>query len=102
MDLSRFFDDNAYKVELPGNYGISSTFNVSDLSPYEDDNSIDSRMSPFQLGETATLGPSKSNENLSNKSPMESNFGLMIREILKTQNLIFYQPTIYFNVSLCS
>ncbi|XP_071737836.1 uncharacterized protein [Rutidosis leptorrhynchoides] len=31
--------DNAYKVELPGDIAVSSTFNVSDLMPYlEDDN----------------------------------------------------------------
>ena len=28
---------NAYKVDLPGDYGVSATFNVSDLSPYFDD-----------------------------------------------------------------
>ncbi|GJT11497.1 transposon ty3-I gag-pol polyprotein [Tanacetum coccineum] len=27
-------NDNAYKVELPGHYGVSDTFNVADLSPY--------------------------------------------------------------------
>ncbi|GJX91372.1 reverse transcriptase domain-containing protein [Tanacetum coccineum] len=27
-------NDNAYKVELPGHYGVSNTFNVADLSPY--------------------------------------------------------------------
>ena len=26
--------DNAYKIELPGKYNVSGTFNVADLSPY--------------------------------------------------------------------
>jgi len=28
-------NDNAYKVDLPGEYNVSATFNVSDLSPYD-------------------------------------------------------------------
>ena len=31
--------DNAYKVELPGDYGVSCTCNITDLKPhFEDDN----------------------------------------------------------------
>ena len=40
-------NDNAYK--LPGEYGVSDTFNVSDLSPFF--NSTESRTTPFQEGE---------------------------------------------------
>ena len=29
--------ENAYKIELPGDYGVSATFNVSDISPYYED-----------------------------------------------------------------
>ena len=28
---------NAYKLDLPGDYGVSTTFNVVDLSPYYDE-----------------------------------------------------------------
>ena len=30
-------NDNAYKVNLLGEYGVSATFNVADLSPYLED-----------------------------------------------------------------
>ena len=39
--------DNAYILDLPGDDGVSTTFNVADLSPFEFDD-IDSRTSPFQ------------------------------------------------------
>ena len=45
-------NNNAYKVELPGDYGVSATFNVSDLSPYEPDNYLsDLRAKSSQQGE---------------------------------------------------
>nr|GEW31484.1 RNA-directed DNA polymerase [Tanacetum cinerariifolium] len=30
-------NDNAYKIELPGHYNVSTIFNVADLSPYKGD-----------------------------------------------------------------
>ena len=72
---------------------------MSNHSPYEDDELINSRTSPFQSGENVALEQPKPNMNLANKSLMESNFGFMVHEVLKAQNLVFDQPTIYFNVS---
>ncbi|XP_071918755.1 uncharacterized protein [Coffea arabica] len=34
-------NDNAYKLELPGEYGVHATFNVSDLSPFHADDEFD-------------------------------------------------------------
>ena len=28
-------NDNAYKLDLPGEYSVNATFNVSDLSPFD-------------------------------------------------------------------
>ena len=39
-------NDKAYKLDLPGEYNISATFNVSDLSPF--DVGDHSRMNPFE------------------------------------------------------
>ena len=39
-------NDNAYKVDLLGEYNVSATFNVSDLSPF--DVGEDSRSNPFE------------------------------------------------------
>jgi hypothetical protein len=39
-------NNNAYKLDLPGEYNISATFNVSDLSPF--DVGDDSRANPFE------------------------------------------------------
>ena len=41
-------NDNAYKVDLPGEYNVSATFNVADLSLY--DAVGDSRTNPFEEG----------------------------------------------------
>jgi hypothetical protein len=47
-------NDNAYKIDLPGDYGVSPTFNVPDLSPFFGDEVLESRMTPFQVGEDDT------------------------------------------------
>ena len=41
-------NDNAYKLDLPGEYNVFATFNVSDLNPF--DVGVDSRTNPFEEG----------------------------------------------------
>uniref|UniRef100_A0A2N9H3H4 Integrase catalytic domain-containing protein n=1 Tax=Fagus sylvatica TaxID=28930 RepID=A0A2N9H3H4_FAGSY len=55
--------ENAYKIELPGDYGVSATFNVSDLSPYYEDqeDQVDLGASLHQPGETDTGVSNKPN-----------------------------------------
>ena len=40
-------NDNAYKLELPSSYGVSSTFNVADLIPFHEKDMLPSLMSSF-------------------------------------------------------
>ncbi|XP_021759479.1 uncharacterized protein LOC110724369 [Chenopodium quinoa] len=42
-------NDNAYKVDLGGQFEVSSTFNVGDLAPYLEDDEL--RATPFEEGE---------------------------------------------------
>jgi len=45
-------NNNAYKLDLPTDFGASPTFNVSDLKPYmENEDELESRTTPFQEGE---------------------------------------------------
>lgn len=43
-------NDNAYKLELPGEFKVSPTFNVSDLAPYIADDEEVLRTEPSQEG----------------------------------------------------
>src|SRR3954465_15417172 len=44
--------DNAYKLELPADFGVSPTFNIADLKPYlGEDDELPSRTTSIQQGE---------------------------------------------------
>ena len=44
-------NDNAYKIDLPSEYNVCATFNVSDLSLFDaDGGALDLRTNPFQEG----------------------------------------------------
>ena len=41
-------NENAYKIDLPGDFNVLATFNVRDLSPYlEDNEDLDLRTKSF-------------------------------------------------------
>ena len=45
-------NDNAYKLELHADFGVSPTFNIADLKPYlGEDDELSSRTTSFQEGE---------------------------------------------------
>jgi hypothetical protein len=45
-------NNNTYRLELPINFGVSPTFNISDLRPYlGEEDEMPSRMTPIQEGE---------------------------------------------------
>ena len=46
FEVLKMINDNAYKLDLLGEYNISVTFNVSDLSPF--DVGDNSRTNPFE------------------------------------------------------
>jgi hypothetical protein len=59
-------NDNTYKLELPPEFGVSPTFNISDLRPYfGEEDEMSSRTTSMQEGEndedintSATIIPS--------------------------------------------
>jgi hypothetical protein len=55
--------ENAYKIELSGDYVVFATFNVSDLSPYYEnqEDQVNLGASLHQLGETDTGVSNKPN-----------------------------------------
>ncbi|GKV11634.1 hypothetical protein SLEP1_g22874 [Rubroshorea leprosula] len=55
-------NDNAYKLELPGEYNVSATFNVSDLSPF--DGVASTNFIPLVLVASWTTGQGKNDPDV--------------------------------------
>ena len=52
FEILEHINDNAYKVDLSSDYGVSTTFSIPDLSPYLDDNYLkDLRANSLSQGE---------------------------------------------------
>ena len=63
FQIIKKINDNAYQLDLPVDYGVHSTFNISDLLPFagsvDDDEHQVLRTNHFQGGgdDESTLGP---------------------------------------------
>ncbi|KAB1226797.1 hypothetical protein CJ030_MR1G021669 [Morella rubra] len=57
-------NDNAYKLDLPGEYGVSASFTVADLSP-------------FDVGDNLRTNPSQEGKNDANQGAGHQGAGLV-------------------------
>jgi len=58
FEIIEHLNDNAYKVDLAGDYGVFATFNVVDLSPYLDDDYLeDLRVNSSSQGRMMEVHP---------------------------------------------
>lgn len=69
--------DNAYKLDLPGEFKVSATFNVSDLSPF--DAGSDSRTNPFEEGGDDVIQDAETTRASQWKDPLIVEDGPMTR-----------------------
>jgi len=62
FQILKRINNNAYKLDLPAEYGVHDTFNVIDLTPFgsnEDEEALDLRTNPLQEGGDDGRGPTK-------------------------------------------
>jgi hypothetical protein len=83
-------NDNAYKIDLPCQYGVSATFNVADLTLFDTD--FDSRSNPF-----VERGDDVDQPINTSKDPLHVPNGLMTRS--KTKALKEALNALLLNVS---
>ena len=71
-------NDNAYKIDLPGDNQVSTTFNVSDLSPYEGDDNLSNLRSNFAKQGEDDGGPSWDSQDEQNWPLDRGHHGLTV------------------------
>ena len=57
FQVTRRLNNNAYQLDLPGEYKVSAAFNVADLSPFLADSDL--RTNPFEEEENDAIVPSQ-------------------------------------------
>ena len=63
FEVLEHINDNAYKVDLSGDYGVLATFNAADSQAYhEDDYHVDLRIKSSQQGEDDAVPTTIDNE----------------------------------------
>ena len=84
-------NDNAYKLELPPEFGVSPTFNIADLKPYlGEEDELELRTTPFQEGEDdEDIAPSDAPADPPNnkQDPPNNKQGPMTRARMRQLNL---------------
>ena len=74
-------NDNAYKINLPGEYEVSATFNVADLSPYEEDDHLANLRANSLQQEEDDGGPSPTTSQSHQGSPTSPSLMTKVQEI---------------------
>ena len=86
FEILKRVNDNAYKVNFPGDYGVSTTFNVADLSSYlEDEHLANLRANSPQQGEDnggPSMGPHEEPPGSPRSSSPRSNIKEKVQELI--------------------
>jgi len=89
FEVLEIINDNAYKVDLIGDYGVSATFNVADLNAYQaDDHLADLRIKSSQQREDDRVPTNQDKEEGPTSSCANSKVQAMARIVEKSQTEI--------------
>jgi len=87
FEVLEHINDNAYKVDLPGDYGVSTTFNVAYLRAYQDDDYLaDLRIKSSQEGEDDGVPTTKYKEEGPTRSFANSKIQALAQIVEGSQN----------------